>query len=417
MNPLLSNNALTAKQIQLSPKWIRSILFKQCVITDDGAPELLQVTISDDIIKGGLVSRLNRIDLVWECNTDNSLPTTLIVKTLPPSLARDFLSLLLGCPREALFYNFEMEKAKHGKPSTFLPKIYYANGSMNRGNYCVIMEDLKHASRTSVLLGNQCWGEVPIVEPHEYILEQVFLSIADLHYTHWRDENLFKLDWLKSRDWLCKQNRASWEMCDIETKTIWRRVRHEATKESGLGWSSLIVETMDKAIENTTWESYHDNYNVNDKTTPFTLVHGDFHAGNCMWNKERTPPVYFYDWSEVSIGDPYTEIAQFMISNASIELRRKHERELLRKYYQKLVDLGIDSKIFTFDDAWERYVAGGTERWLQHLMIIAMLHFKYPEAIKKVHLRWYHDQVFAFLDDHLKSCRRPIILLTRYFPE
>jgi hypothetical protein len=404
--------------LEIERTWLRNVIAKK--LSDKTVPELLEVNLSKDVLQGGLTSRLHRIELKWATDADY-LPKTLVVKTLPPSLDRHFLSMLQGVSREAIFYQrFDLERKEGEAPMEFIPKIYYSEGSGSKGEFVIIMEDLKNATRAGLLLGNQCWGAVDIPKdlqkPHEYIFEKVFTSVAELHFEHWRDEKLLDLGWLKNTHWLNGCRRATWELCSISTRNNWEKIRHEATKEGGLNWNPLIIETMDNAVHNTTWNTYHVAFDIKDKKTPFTLVHGDFHAGNCMWDEKRNPPVYLFDWSEVSIGDPYTELAQYMVSNATIDVRRKHEKELVRKYHQKLVDLGVDPTVHTFEDAWDRYMVGGIEKWIQMLALLAALHFRLPQAFGKTHLAWFHDQVSSFLEDHVKNCKRDIILVTRYFP-
>jgi hypothetical protein len=411
-------NTIDIRTMQISPTWLRDVISKT-LGPNVSVPELLQVEISKDILEGGLISKMVRVILHWPQSAPDYLPETLVIKTVGSSFGQHLNLMLHGSYREALFYHhFALERKENEKHMKFLPRIYYAEGSMNGGDFIIIMEDLQSSIRCGLMLGNQCWGQkdLPneVLRPHEYVLEKSFAAIADLHYSHWRDQNLFKLPWLKSCRWLKGMDRGSWELCVLGMEQMWKYIKHEATREGGFGWSSTVVQAMDNAIAKTTWEKYHAAININDPTTPFTLTHGDFHAGNVMWDENHDPPVYIFDWSEVGIGCPYTELAQFMISNATIDVRRKHEKELVRRYYEKLVKLGIDPKVNTFDDCWDRYIAGGIEKWLQMLALLAKYHLKYPAFLQSSHLAWFHDQVSAFIEDHAKNCKRDIILISKY---
>jgi hypothetical protein len=86
-----------------------------------------------------------------------------------------------------------------------------------------------------------------------------------------------------------------------------------------------------------------------------------------------------------------------MISNTSVDFRRENERQLFDEYYQRLVEHGVDSAEFPPEMGWERYRAGGIERWLQLFIVLAAARF--PEFS----LLWFSRQVESFLQDHYPS--------------
>jgi aminoglycoside/choline kinase family phosphotransferase len=169
---------------------------------------------------------------------------------------------------------------------------------------------------------------------------------------------------------------------------------------------------MDHMINNTSWSKFQANFDIRSPNTPFTLCHGDFHAGNVMWSRTKTgPPCSLVDWSEAGIFCPFTELAQFLVSHASIELRRKHELQLVRAHYERLA---VPAATFPFSDCWERYKAGGLERWLQLLVLLAVFGLDKTHGLPESGVQWFHDQVAAFAEDHADSCKRPLMLMTGY---
>jgi hypothetical protein len=289
------------------------------------------------------------------------------------------------------------------------------------------MEDLAAvAVLGSAPLGNQCWGPVELPEGVERdpatILAAVFGQAARLHAAYWRSGALLRRDmaWLKASDWLQGRGRARWHIAMGSMGRMWRRVTAAvAAGKLGVALEPAVVAAMDGALAHTTWDGYRAAFDVSPRArtrAPFTLVHGDFHAANMMWVRagasnaagSARPPLYFLDWPEVGIGCPFTEIAQFMVSNATIEVRRAHEKALLRRYQEQLVALlgvgdgggaaaaaGCD-----WDTAWLRYRAGGIERWLQMLAILAVIHLDNPAGLPEFGVRWFHGQVAAFVEDH-----------------
>ncbi|MCF7967181.1 MAG: phosphotransferase [Methylobacter tundripaludum] len=73
---------------------------------------------------------------------------------------------------------------------------------------------------------------------------------------------------------------------------------------------------------------------------PQTLVHHDCHPGNLFWNKDRSK-VGFLDWQLVRVGEGVSDVAYFLSTALSPEMRRLHEAELLAKYAQALADNGV----------------------------------------------------------------------------
>jgi len=109
---------------------------------------------------------------------------------------------------------------------------------------------------------------------------------------------------------------------------------------------------------------------------------------------------------------PFTDIAQFLISNATIELRRKHEKELFQHYYDTLTSHGVDKVQFPLDECFERYKAGGIEKWLQLDAILAYLGLSNALPVSAV--EWFDKQVDAFVVDHYESCKQKPVLMTTY---
>lgn len=73
---------------------------------------------------------------------------------------------------------------------------------------------------------------------------------------------------------------------------------------------------------------------------PQTLVHHDCHPGNLFWNKNQSK-VGFLDWQLVRIGEGVSDVAYFLSTALSPEMRRLYEAELLIRYTQALADNGV----------------------------------------------------------------------------
>ena len=71
---------------------------------------------------------------------------------------------------------------------------------------------------------------------------------------------------------------------------------------------------------------------------------------------------------------------------------------LMQAVQAELRRMGKDSQAeaFTFESCWSEYVAGGAGRWI---WLLAVLIGRVPPSMGQ----YFHDQVAAFLHDHIKS--------------
>ncbi|OAI25690.1 aminoglycoside phosphotransferase [Methylomonas sp. LWB] len=70
-----------------------------------------------------------------------------------------------------------------------------------------------------------------------------------------------------------------------------------------------------------------------------TLIHHDCHPGNLFWTSSGPG---FLDWQLVRAGEGIGDLAYFMATALTPEVRRAHERSLLQRYLGALSEQGID---------------------------------------------------------------------------
>eukprot|EP01087_Luapelamoeba_hula_P016509 TRINITY_DN507_c0_g1_i1.p1 TRINITY_DN507_c0_g1~~TRINITY_DN507_c0_g1_i1.p1 ORF type:complete len:557 (-),score=69.93 TRINITY_DN507_c0_g1_i1:22-1692(-) len=434
-------------------------------------PRLLRVEVGRRL-RGGFIADILQLHLHWNTNTADvptespltrkvaTLPSSLVVKMNPTGFRSRLSCIMLGTAREAGFYNFfapdaptttNTNRNAHAltKPPLALPNVYYASNSSWTGEYLVLMEDLSAFTTSACpLLGNQCWGPVsispPITTPPSAltVLHNCFMRMADGHAYYWRDPQLLKQSWLKNVLWRKGADRGRWELAFQRLRVNWGKVQAaayqqregddkltakelEEVKKNRFMISIPFRDTMAAHIKATNWQTYQTNFNLADPKTPWTLCHGDFHAANMLYRLCPTPAsayvggsraekggeedVYMVDWSEVGVGCPATEIAQFMISNATIELRRAHERDLVAAYHARLVEGGVSATEFPLEECWARYQAGGIDRWIQMFNLMGGWGLLPVPAAD-----WFEQQVSAFIVDHRSTCPKPPIFQSVY---
>jgi len=103
----------------------------------------------------------------------------------------------------------------------------------------------------------------------------------------------------------------------------------------------------------------------------------------------------FFDFSEVGPWEPTTDLAQTIISDVKPELFVKHTKTLVRKYWDRLIELGVPEKSYPFTNCWESFCRGGPERWIFLLGFLIC----YP-GIPINGAQYFHDQLLAFIESH-----------------
>ena len=121
-----------------------------------------------------------------------------------------------------------------------------------------------------------------------------------------------------------------------------------------------------------------------------TLVHGDFHPKNLFWHHERKW-VLMTDFSEIGLGDPVSDLAQYVISDVDTNTRRLHELDILKAYWNCLISEGVNTKEYPFSCCLESYKKDGISRWI--LMLPMMAYWN-------VNLSFFNEQVNSFIGNH-----------------
>lgn len=146
-----------------------------------------------------------------------------------------------------------------------------------------------------------------------------------------------------------------------------------------------MINIIDKTLENATFEKAISEM----KARPITLTHGDFHAKNLFLTKDND--LIFTDFCEVGLGDPISDLVQYIISDVEISVRKEHEFEILKSYWTKLTSNGVSKDEFTWENCLELYKSG-IDRWLWFFPILACWGYR---------KKYFHDSILSFLEDHM----------------
>jgi len=129
---------------------------------------------------------------------------------------------------------------------------------------------------------------------------------------------------------------------------------------------------------------------------PWSLVHGDFYAGNFIYCTDRSSDnLKLLDFEMLGCGSGAQDLGQYLWSNATPAFRRANEVRLVKEvYYQELVKhLPEGAYVPTAEQVFEEYKLGGLGRgiWFLCLLVTMM-----PPNMGQ----FFVDQTLALMDDH-----------------
>ena len=256
------------------------------------------------------IGTTTRIRVKVEHNEPDIFPEQWFVKL--PSLSWQ-AKLITALPRllhmEVRFYNEVVRPV-----SVNVPHFLAAQSKFGRGATLVLtdMTDIGFS------LGNP--ADVLTFAQAALVVEQ----LARFHAHFWHEEDLDQ-----TYSWLAGPVRR--------LEDLWGAALAVPLMKRGLRKASAFVPSRlhTQAI----------NYARNRKKTmrflanaPQTLVHHDCHPGNIYWNKSKPG---LLDWQLVRFGEGIGDIAYFLATSLSPDMRRLHEINLIEIYAQCLKDNGV----------------------------------------------------------------------------
>ncbi|KAF9962310.1 hypothetical protein BGZ72_007363 [Mortierella alpina] len=418
---LVGGHAPNPGDTEMSTPWLRNTLVSARAIPKDA-------TITSVECKGldgnrGLVGAMTRVLVTYTLSSaDNkdSHDLHMILKKSRDGRKNRLGNIISGQAREAIFYSSDL--AKTLLPSTILPKVYYAHGSRYLGEYVILMEDIKqrgaqgpdHQKSIDVnfVFGNQIWGLPDSIKDQAppaatEMLDHMFLTAAEMHAQHWNDSRLLQSGWLKFTDWYRGSGRTQWEWSVGAGSSGWEKGKRQAASgELSVKFSEKFVRIMDESFRRASWEGLQAR--LQDKTVPFTLTHGDFHAANMILDRSTnlsshslsssssssSSSIVMYDWSEICVWEPTTDLGQTVISDVAIPVFQAHARTALKKYWERLIELGaVKTEDYPFETCWKAFLRGGVEKWIWMFAILC----SYPGMPGSL-VQYLHDQLLAFIE-------------------
>lgn len=311
--------ALPAGPDLITPEWLTTALRERGYIADASVTSVETEPIGQGV---GLLCQLARLTPVYD-RDEPSAPRSMVVKlpTHDPQ-TRAMVNIFRFYEREVRFYR-ELAPEIGLKTAA----CYYGEVDGTTGDFALLLEDLATAR-----LGDQL---------HGCAIDDAKLAIRELaamHASWWNSPRLDTLAWMpESSDPI---NKAGVSLYPRAWPLFMVRIGDKLPAQMtaiGEKLGTQITGILDRFVEG-----------------PRTLCHGDYRLDNLFFQTTSAPaPLSVIDWQIAIKGVGTYDIGYFMSQSMDIEVRRKHEQDILKMYHELLCEGGVTG--YTFDQLLSDY--------------------------------------------------------------
>ncbi|MCB1152646.1 phosphotransferase [bacterium] len=302
----------------------------------------------------------------WQLNGHGGpadLPSSVFVKSPAQDMASRIMGVAFGLGRrEVIFY-----RQLSAEVPVRVPKMYAAHLGRRPGTFSLVIEDLAEGTEFPNLVDG-CSDDVATA---------VIDAQAKFHGRYWGSdrfagdlESLAIGHWLKRmwlRDLLLK---ASLKKCFELHPGVVPAEQQNAAKDFLKRTKVLDRHTQGQA--------------------PFTLIHGDCHAGNLF---VQGPTVGFLDWQLARQANGLYDMSYFMFSSMPIDRRRALEADLIERYRRGLSEAGVEAP--TTEAANAMHALNALHVWMSAVVTGGMANLQTMDAT-----RGALERAVAAVDDH-----------------
>lgn len=231
-------------------------------------------------------------------------------------------------------YSNEVNVYTHLRPAEFMetPLCFGGAFDANTTTFCLLLEDLRDRDATFATI------KMPMTIPR---MESLIEALSSLHARFWNSPEFGKsLGWMESH--------VEGSLHDLFTSDHVRKfVQHQVDTEQ-------YKEEMVQALGVTPGQ-LHKQFQIaqaHQATQPRTVCHGDMHIGNTYMLPDEKAGVL--DWQLTSRGHGIHDISYIITTGLSVDGRRKHERDLLSFYRDRLIAKGVKDAP-SLDDLWREH--------------------------------------------------------------
>ena len=381
--------------------------------------------VSLERLSGGLAGDVTRVHVIR--SQGGGSPTSVVVKSHAVVEAGRVDASALGLAREALFLSSPLAVRLAAVLAGALPKVFFAAGDMASGLKAIVLEDVAVGVQAGRFFGPGSplnWGSSPpssaeldgdaAPSPAD-VTRAAFLVCARWHRAFAGDRALLSADtapFLRGAAALGGRAAAAekeWRAAQTQAANSWSN--YEASLAGGAIPANLqptprLLNLVRASLARAVWPDAAAAAHTRAATGNFTLVHGDMHPANCLWlsssaSENRGSRLVVLDFEAVGVGSGAQDLAQFVISHMTPADRRACERGLLREYVDAFASASgapgesaarSHSPASDYDSVSREYAAGGSERWV---WLLALLAGMCPPAM----VAFWASQLDAFCED------------------
>jgi hypothetical protein len=192
-----------------------------------------------------------------------------------------------------------------------VPRAYATHYNPATGECLLLLEDIRHMRFGDNLAGSTL-AEAKLI----------LASLARMHSRFWNNQRLTDCSWLRADN---TDPAAGLQFYRAMVPLFETRCEADLTPEL-----TFAARTFGHCMED--WLSQL-------AAGEFTLTHGDFRPDNFAF--DETGAMVVFDWQTARRSANSRDVAYFMALALPVDIRRKHESELLELYHQALLANGI----------------------------------------------------------------------------
>ena len=249
------------------------------------------------------------------------LPVTLVAKL--PAEDESRRAMVAG------IYRTEVEFYRSLAPTLAVrtPEVHHSELSADHTCFVLLLEDLAPREQ-----GDQLTGCTPAMA------EAAVENLAGLHGPRWCDPTLDELEWLDAID--AEGAAMVGAVTAGATERFLERYLSRITEED-----ARLLRSLPEVLPG--W--------VLARAERFAPLHGDYRLDNLLFG-DGPDPVAAVDWQTVTLGLPGRDLAYFLATGLTTELRRQHEERLVERYHSALAAHGVTDH--PLEQCWDDYRFG-----------------------------------------------------------
>lgn len=268
----------------------------------------------------GVMGEVSQLTLTY--GDGSSGPGTVIAKTIAPTEANLDTAATYG------FYVREVSFYQHvaATMDVRVPQCHHADMAHGGVPFVLLLEEIVGARQLDQIAGIELDDARAVID-----------EVAKLHATWWGSADLDRLDWLPPVN---NDIYKGYGQVLPDLAVLLQQQWGDRLDDGAWPWLDHLCQSYPRYLD---WFP---------ETGPLTFCHYDLRPDNILVENGR---VCLLDWQLAVRHRGTFDVAYFLGQNVSVDFRRSHQDELLRRYHDRLVQLGVSD--YSFDRCWDDYRA------------------------------------------------------------